>query len=257
MTKNNKPLILVVNDDGIHSKGIKVLSDAMREIGDVYVVAPDSNRSGASHAITLDKEIYINNLNNGLNEYTCSGTPVDCVKLAINKILPRLPDLCVSGINHGANHSINILYSGTAHAAIEGSIKGVPSIAFSHLSYSQSVDMSQFKSVILNLSLNVLKNKLPNGVTLNVNFPDLPIARIKGIRVSKQGDGNWIEDYKLKSSNDLVSYYWITGHFEDQKHQEDSDLWAAQNSFISIVPIVPHFTDLSAINSLKYLQYDF
>ena len=258
MTNNNKkPLILVVNDDGIESKGIKMLSNAMREIGEVYVVAPDSNRSGASHAITLDKEIYINNLNNGLNEYTCSGTPVDCVKLAINKILPRLPDLCVSGINHGANHSINILYSGTAHAAIEASIKGVPSIAFSHLSYSQSADLDQFKNVILNLSMNIIKNKLPIGVTLNVNIPDLPINKINGIRVSQQGDGKWVEDYKLKSSSKLLSYYWITGHFEDKKHEEGCDLWDAKNNYISIVPISTNFTNNSSINILKYLQYDF
>ena len=255
--KNIKPLILVVNDDGIDSMGIRTLIDSMKEVGEVYVVAPDSNRSGASHAITLDKEIYIKKIDKKINEFSCSGTPVDCVKMAINKILPRLPDLCVSGVNHGANHSINILYSGTAHAAIEGTIKGVPSIAFSHVSYDKSLNMNDFKQFIIKISLHVLKAKLPLGVTLNINFPDLPFRQIKGVRICNQGDGHWVEDYKLKKKNNLVAYYWITGHFEDKVHQKKSDLWAAQNGYISIVPIGLDYTDSGSISLFKFLEDDF
>ena len=136
MMSKNKPLILVVNDDGMFSPGIQLLSSVMREIGDVFVIAPTINRSGASHAMTLNQDIYIEKIEKHVNHFICSGHPVDCVKIGVNKILPRLPDLCVSGINHGSNHSINALYSGTLHGAIEGTIQGIPSISFSHLSYS-------------------------------------------------------------------------------------------------------------------------
>ena len=252
-----KPLILVVNDDGIDSMGIRTLIDSMNDVGDVYVVAPDSNRSGSSHAITLENEIYIKQIDKKLNEFSCSGTPVDCVKMAVNKILPRLPDLCVSGINHGSNHSINILYSGTAHAAMEGTIKGIPSIAFSHVSYDKSLNMNDFKKFITECALNVLKKTLPSGVTLNINFPNLPFKLIKGVKICKQGNGHWVEDYKLKKKNDLVSYYWITGHFEDQEHHKQSDLWAAQNGYISIVPIGLDCTDGNSIDFFKFLEDDF
>ena len=185
--EKNKPLILVVNDDGIESVGIRVLISVMRSIGDVYVVAPDSNRSGASHSMTLHKEIVIKNIDKQQYEFTCSGTPVDCVKVAFNKILPRKPDLCVSGINHGSNHSINSLYSGTLHAAMEATIQGVSSIAFSHLSYDQKTDLTEFNSFIKRISELLIANKLPREITLNTNFPDVPYNDIKGVRLCNQG----------------------------------------------------------------------
>ena len=167
----NKPLILVVNDDGIDSQGINFLKKIMYQIGDVYVVAPDSNRSAYSHSMTLNDSISIKQLNINLNEFSCSGTPVDCVKLALNKILPRTPDLCVSGINHGSNQSINGLYSGTLHAAMEANIHGVPAISFSHLSYNHIINFTPFTSFIYNISSKVLVDSA-EGVTLNINFPD-------------------------------------------------------------------------------------
>ena len=257
MIKKNKPLILVVNDDGIDSNGIKVLSDTMRDIAEVFVVAPESDRSGVSHAMTLDADIYINNVNEEKNEFVCSGTPVDCVKLAVNKILPKLPDLCVSGINHGSNHSINVLYSGTVHGAIEGTIQGIPSISFSHLSYSDNTDLNPFKEVIKKLSIQVISNKPSKGMTLNVNFPDVPFHQIKGLKICKQGDGYWKEDFKFKKHNAKTSYYSITGEFKTREINPGTDSWALANNFISIVPITIDFTAYDRLNVLKYLAYDF
>ena len=201
-----KPLILVVNDDGITSSGIKLLTAAMHEIGDVFVVAPNVNRSGASHSMTLHEDIFIQKIDKDFNYFICSGTPVDCVKSAINKILPRKPDLCVSGVNHGSNHSINSLYSGTLHGAMEGTIQGIPSISFSHLNYSENIILSPFKNVIKYISLKVLKQGLPPSITLNVNFPNTDFRKIKGVKLCEQGNGVWTENFKLIKKEDKEKY---------------------------------------------------
>tara|TARA_B100001142_G_C14307125_1_gene645211 strand:+ start:454 stop:1227 length:774 start_codon:yes stop_codon:yes gene_type:complete len=257
MIKKSKPLILVVNDDGFFSPGIKFLISVMNQLGDVYVVAPNSNRSGLSHAMTLDKDIYIEKIDSVLNHFICSGTPVDCVKIAINKILPRLPDLCVSGVNHGSNHSINALYSGTLHGAMEGTIKGIPSISFSHLSYSYNVDLSPFNKIVNDLVVKILKNGLPFGLTLNVNFPSIPFPAVKGIRICKQAKGYWSEEFKLTMKDDSKEYYNISGSFEHDAKDLDTDAWALENNYISIVPISIDSSALNNFNQLNYLQYDF
>ena len=190
---NKRPIILVTNDDGYLSQGIQFLIRVMREIGEVFVVAPESNKSGMSHAMTLYNDIYIEPVNDNNHDFICSGTPVDCVKVAVNKILPRLPDLCVSGINHGSNHSINALYSGTLHAALEGALQGVKSISFSHLSYEKNIDFTSFHNFIKTLSLNMLANNISNDVVLNVNLPDTMYSNVKGVRVCNQAKGKWIE----------------------------------------------------------------
>jgi len=254
----NKPLILVVNDDGIISNGISFLSSVMSELGEVFVVAPNQNRSGVSHAMTLDRDIYIEKINDKKNHFICSGTPVDCVKLSIDKILPRLPDLCVSGVNHGSNHSINSLYSGTLHGAMEGTIHGIPSLSFSHLSYSESIDLSGFKNFIKMFTLEILNSGIERGVTLNINIPDVDSAKIKGLKICKQGVGNWKEDFcKTRKVGDK-QYYSVTGKFNQQKNDLESDTWALENNFISIVPITLDLTSGKTIDSLKYLEkYDF
>ena len=166
----NKPLILIVNDDGIDSQGISFLTTLMREIGEVFVVAPESNRSGVSHAMTLHEDVCITEIKSEQNTFVCSGNPVDCVKLGLNKIVPRLPDLCVSGINHGSNHSINSLYSGTLHGAMEASIKGVPAVSFSHLSYGSNIDFSPFSSFIKNICKEVMTSQLSKNVTVQFSI---------------------------------------------------------------------------------------
>ena len=253
----NKPLILVVNDDGISSPGIILLKSIMREIGEVYVVAPQNNCSGYSHAMTLNQEISVHHTNTQKHEFACSGTPVDCVKLALNKILPYKPDLCVSGINHGSNHSINSLYSGTLHGAMEGTIQGIPSIAFSHLNYSERINLIPFKSVIKRISLEVLQQGFSPGITLNVNFPNIDFNKIKGVKLCKQGSGFWKENFKLIKKEHNKSYYRITGKFRYDKNDVNTDSWALVNKWISIVPISINCTVPMNFNELKYLEYDF
>ena len=256
MTKN-KPLILVVNDDGIDSSGIKLLTEAMHDIGDVFVVAPNVNRSGSSHSMTLHEDIFLEKTHKDFNYFTCSGTPVDCVKSAMNIILPRIPDLCVSGINHGSNHSINSLYSGTLHAAMEGTIQGVPSIAFSHLNYSERFNLTAFKTVIKRISLEILQQGLLSGVTLNVNFPNIDFSKIKGVKLCQQGFGFWTENFKLIKKEDNKTYYRITGKFQYDKNDLNTDCWALSNKWISIVPISINCTLPINFNALKYLEHDF
>ncbi len=171
-----KPTILVTNDDGINAPGIRALIDVMAEIGDVIVVAPDSPQSAMGHAITINSTLYLNKVsaeNAVITEYACSGTPVDCVKLAVNEILKKKPDLCVSGVNHGSNSSINVIYSGTMSAAVEAGIEGIPAIGFSLLDYAWNADFETIKPFIKKIALEVLTKKLPEGTILNVNFPKL------------------------------------------------------------------------------------
>ena len=237
---NEKPLILVTNDDGITAPGIRTLISIMNEIGDVVVVAPDSPQSGMGHAITVDSTLYCNpvTVDEGDQlEYSCSGTPADCVKLAVNEILNKKPDLCVSGINHGSNSSINVIYSGTMSAAVEAGIEGVPAIGFSLLDYNWDADFKQSKEFVKNITLSVLKNKLPEGIVLNVNIPNLKTEEIKGIKVCRQAHGLWKEDFDKRTSPLGKDYYWLTGKFENLDHGEDTDLWALENGYISMVPV--------------------
>lgn len=236
----NRPLILVTNDDGITAPGIRTLISIMNEIGDVVVVAPDNPQSGMGHAITVNTTLRCNpvNVDDGSQlEYSCSGTPADCVKMAVNEILNKKPDLCVSGINHGANSSINVIYSGTMSAAVEAGIEGIPAIGFSLLNYNWDADFEASKEVVRNITLNVLKNKLPEGVVLNVNIPDLNKEEIKGIKICRQALGNWKEDFDKRVSPQGENYYWLTGKFVNLDQGEDTDLWALENGFVSVVPV--------------------
>lgn len=249
-----KPLILVTNDDGITAPGIRCLIRIMNEIGDVVVVAPDSPQSGMGHAVTLNATLHCEpiNIDNGQQkEYTCSGTPVDCVKIARHEVLRRSPDLCVSGINHGSNSSINVIYSGTMSAAVEAGIEGVPAIGFSLLDYSWEADFEEARDYIKKIVLNVLKNGLPKGVVLNVNIPKLRKEEIKGIKICRQAQARWIEEFDKRTSPQGRTYYWMTGKFINEDSGDDTDEWALANGYISVVPIKFDLTAYHAINELE------
>lgn len=254
---SQKPFILVANDDGIHAPGISALVQVALKFGDVVVVAPDKPQSGMGHAITINSTIRIEKIDahKGAESWSCSGTPVDCVKMAINKILPRKPDLCLSGINHGANHSINIIYSGTMSAALEGAIEGVPSIGFSLLDYSINADFSGSSMIAEKIIGWVLQNGLSEGVCLNVNIPKLHADEIKGIRISRQARGTWIEELDERSDPSGRKYYWLTGRFENfEPDAEETDAWALANGYVSVVPAQFDLTAHQSIPQLNELQ---
>jgi 5'-nucleotidase len=251
--KTKRPLILVTNDDGITAPGISALVEVMKTLGDVVVVAPDKPQSGMGHAITINSTLRINKVNvyGVKEEYSCSGTPVDCVKIAINKILKQKPDLVVSGINHGSNMSINVIYSGTMSAAVEGAIEGVPAIGFSLLNESIDADFLTSKKFVKMIAKQVLENGLPKGVCLNVNIPKVKSDEIKGIKVCRQAKANWVEELDERKDPSGKSYFWLTGRFENyDKGKKDTDVWALENQYVSIVPTQ---FDMTAHDSIKYI----
>ena len=249
-----RPLILVTNDDGINAPGIRTLIAIMKDIGDVFVVAPDSPQSGMGHAITINSTLHSSRItpkDSEIIEYSCSGTPADCVKLAINELMPRKPDLCVSGINHGSNSSINVIYSGTMSAAIEAGIEGVPAIGFSLLDYSWNADFSQSKDFIRKITLNALNNGIPKGVVLNVNIPAVKKSDIMGVKICRQAKAYWVEEFDKRKNPLGQEYYWLTGKFVNKDQGEDTDEWALKNNYISIVPVEFDLTAHHAIQGLN------
>lgn len=237
----SRPLILVCNDDGITAPGIRTLINIVKELGDVVVVAPDSPQSGMGHAITINSTLRCDPhpvpAGDSHQEYACSGTPVDCVKMAVNVILPRKPDLLVSGINHGSNSSINVIYSGTMSAAMEGALESIPSIGFSLCDFSWDADFSAAEPYIKSLCLNVLKNGMPLGTCLNVNIPKNENDGYEGMKVCRQARANWEEEFDSREDPRGRPYYWLTGKFVNYDHGEDTDEWALQHNYISIVPV--------------------
>lgn len=249
-----KPLILVTNDDSIVAPGIRALIEVMKEIGEVIVVAPDSPQSAMGHAITINNTITLDKINLDKeieHEYSCSGTPVDCVKIAVHEILKRKPDLCVSGINHGSNSSINVIYSGTMSAAVEAGIEGIAAIGFSLLDYSWDADFEPFKKYVKKIALQVLEKGLPEGVILNVNFPKVKEEELKGIKICRQAKATWIEEFDKRTNPSGKEYYWLSGEFVNQDKGEDTDEWALHNGYISIVPVQFDLTAHHAISQLN------
>ncbi|EHQ42941.1 5'-nucleotidase surE [Myroides odoratus] len=249
-----KPLILVTNDDGITAPGIRALIDVMKEIGEVVVVAPDSAQSGMGHAVTINNTLTLEKVQIDAeleHEYACSGTPVDCIKIALGQILDRKPDLCVSGINHGSNSSINVIYSGTMSAALEAGMSGIPAIGFSLLDFSWNADFEQVRTFVKKITTQALEKGIPKEVVLNVNFPRLQTDEIKGIKVCRQAKAVWIEDFDKRLSPNGKEYYWLKGEFVNQDKGEDTDEWALRNGFISIVPV--HF-DLTAHHAINRIN---
>ncbi len=233
-----KPLILVTNDDGITAPGLRTLIRLMSELGDVVVVAPDKPQSAMGHAITVNNTLYVNehlkHKDGAKAEFSTSGTPSDCVKLALNELLDRRPDLCVSGINHGSNSAINVIYSGTMSAAIEAGIEGIPAIGFSLCDFKWEADFSAFEPFITKITKEALEKKIPNGVVLNVNAPKAKV--IKGIKVCRQAKSNWNEKFDKRTNPMGRDYYWLSGEFDLQDKGEDTDEWALSQGYISIVP---------------------
>lgn len=251
-----RPLILVCNDDGVFAPGIKALTEVMLELGDVIMVAPDSPQSGMGHAITISDTIKISNMSKEVDflKYSCSGTPVDCVKIAVNRLAPRRPDLVVSGINHGANASINVIYSGTMSAAVEGAVIGIPSIGFSLCDYSYEADFEPCKPFIKQIAENVLENGLPSGVCLNVNIPKT--NHLKGIKVARQAKAHWDEELDERKDPRGGTYFWLTGVFRNPDTGEDTDEYALSQGYISVVPTQFDLTAYEQLNTLKQrLEY--
>ncbi|WP_143304856.1 5'/3'-nucleotidase SurE [Chitinophaga vietnamensis] len=232
-------LILVTNDDGITAPGIKALIEAVRPLGKVVVVAPDSPQSGKGHAITIGIPLRLNQVElfEDVEAWQCSGTPVDCVKLARDKILHRKPDICVSGINHGANHSINVIYSGTMSAAMEAAIEGIPSVGFSFLEYSFDADFSLPVKVAREVTQRMLESDLPAGTLFNVNIPIVAEKDFRGVKICRQADAKWVEEFDERRDPHGKKYYWLTGEFKNRDTGEDTDVWALENNYASLVPV--------------------
>jgi 5'-nucleotidase len=253
----DKPLILVTNDDGIVAPGIRALVDVARSLGDVVVVAPDSPQSGKGHAITIHEPLRLKKVNvfDGIESWECSGTPVDCVKLAKHVVLKdRTIDLCVSGINHGSNASINILYSGTLSAAMEASLENIRSIGFSLLDHSFDADFEPAKPWVRRIMQYSMERPFKTGDLLNVNIPKQPLEAIRGIKICRQADAHWVEKFVEGRDPNGQPYYWLTGEFLNKDAGEDTDLWALENGYISVVPSMHDLTDYDVIEQLKPLE---
>ena len=254
MTKQEKPLILVTNDDGITAPGIRALIRLMNGLGEVVVVAPNSPQSGMGHAITIHETLRCESVTMDAGpqlEYSCSGTPVDCVKLAVHELLDRRPNLIVSGINHGSNASVNVIYSGTMSAAVEGAMQRIPSIGFSLLDYSWDADFSHAESYIKQLALDVLDQGLPEGVCLNVNIPMATDEPYNGLKVCRQTMGHWEEDFDVRQDPTGKPYYWMRGQFVDSDGGSDSDIWALKHHYLSVVPVQFDLTNHASLPTLR------
>lgn len=250
---SKRPLILVTNDDGITAKGIFSLQKAVLEFGDIVVIAPDSAQSGMGHAITISEPLRLEKKNyfEGVEAYSCSGTPVDCVKLGIYEVLHRKPDLIVSGINHGANTATNVLYSGTMSAAVEGAMEGIPSIGFSLYDFAPDANFDDAMQVVKKVVANVLKNRIPTGTCLNVNIPKVNVGELKGIKVCRQAHAFWEDRFDKRMDPFNKPYYWLTGDFVDQETSDDTDLYWIDKGYVSVVPTQFDMTAYKALDNLK------
>jgi len=251
MLKSKKPLIFVTNDDGIHAKGLSELIKGIRSLGEIVAIAPNRVRSGMSSAITASVPIrlFLEEEEEDLTLYSCTGTPVDCVKLGINKIVDRKPDLVVSGINHGSNSAISVIYSGTVGAALEASILGVPSLAVSLTSYSSS-DFAQAVKYGKWVAEKILENGLPSGRSLNLNVP--AIQEVKGLKVCTQTKGYWDKEFQTSQDPRGRSVYWLTGEFfNEEPENEQSDEWALSQGYAALVPLQIDMTAYPLLQTLK------
>ncbi len=237
--KKDLPVILITNDDGITAPGIRNLVEAVKDMGKIVVVAPDKPQSGMGHAITIGHPLRLNKVQvfDDIEAYQCTGTPVDCVKLAVDKVLHRKPDICLSGINHGANHSINVIYSGTMSAAVEAAIESIPSIGFSLLDYSIEADFSAARKYARMIVEKMLKTKLDKHTILNVNFPAVNDKLIKGVKLCRQAYAKYEEDFLERDDPHGRKYFWLTGEFVNFDKGKDTDVWALENNYVSIVPV--------------------
>lgn len=248
-----KPLILITNDDGVDAGGIRFLIDIARSFGDVVVMAPLHNASGTSMSFTALRPLRVNTVSEepGCCIYACDGKPVDCVKIALDHFCPRPPQLMLSGINHGSNSSINILYSGTMGAVLEASVSGVPSIGFSLLDHRADADFSATEPFVRGIIDEVLHNGLPDQVSLNVNFPVPADGHLKGLRVCRQSHALWADSYEKRVDPNGRPYFWLTGRFECDDCGPETDQWALENGYVSIVPTTTDHTDFRVLDVMK------
>ncbi len=253
-----RPLILITNDDGIAAPGIKALIEVASEFGEVVVVAPDAPQSGKGHGITISDPLRINSVSlfgDNIEAYECSGTPVDCVKLAVHVPLKnRKPDLCLSGINHGSNASINILYSGTMSAAMEAAMEGIPSIGFSLMDFSFDADFAPAQIYIRKIIKFALEKPLKSGQLLNVNIPKLALEQIKGIKVCRQAKGHYTEEFAEAIDPRGQKYYWLTGVFVSEDERADADIKALNDGYISVVPSIFDLTDEATMREIGGIE---
>jgi 5'-nucleotidase len=250
-----KPLILIANDDSIYSKGIRVLTEIMSELGEVVVVAPDTHQSGMGHAITLGEPLRVvktNDFGDQVQSYKCSGTPADCVKIGKHQILKdRKIDLVVSGINHGSNASIAVLYSGTMSAAIEAAMEGIPAIGFSLCDFASDANFSHCHDYIIKICNQVLVHGLPKGLTLNVNFPAFSSMPLQGVKVVKQANAIFRERFEERKDPYGKPYYWMDGDLFNEDLNNNTDLDALAENYVSIVPIKYDLTDYDKLKEMQ------
>lgn len=253
MENSNRPLIFVTNDDSLHAKGIASLIEVAQQFGEVVVIAPDKPQSGMGHAITIAHPIRLSrsDLFDGIEAYSCSGTPVDCVKLGVYEVLHRKPDLILSGINHGLNSSTNVLYSGTMSAAVEGAMEHIPSIGFSYDDFDSDADFSAPKHVAAQLIPKILKSGLPKGVCLNVNIPKGPVEALKGIEVCRQAYAFWEDRFDKRLDPYGKPYYWLTGTFDSREDATDTDLHFLDQGFATVVPTQFDLTAHQVLTEIK------
>lgn len=247
-------VILITNDDGVTAPGLTALVEAVKDLGKIVVIAPDKAQSGMGHAITIGyplRMVRVNYFGDNIEAYSCSGTPVDCVKLAVDKILHRKPDICLSGVNHGANHSINVIYSGTMSAALEAAIESIPSVGFSLLDYSLEADFSGPKKYARLIVDQILENPIDKHLCLNVNFPAVSADELKGVKVCHQAYAKYEEDFDERADPTGKKYYWLTGEFVNFDKSEDTDVWALNHNYVSIVPVQFDLTDYKLKEKLK------
>ena len=248
----NKPRILITNDDGIYSEGIYALWQAMNELGHTVVVAPNNEQSAKSHAITINNPIRVQEIKrkNGFKGYAVSGTPADCVKIAIKSLMNNKPDILISGINQGANLGTNLIYSGTVSAAAEGAMLGISSIAVSLASFKAN-DYKSARKVAIDIVKHAMKNNLPKGTLLNVNVPYCDENMINGFRITRQGNQNFLDEFEERSDPRQESYYWIKGKVVDEDISMDFDGKALSENYVSITPVHYRLTNESYLEELK------
>ncbi len=255
VVKGEKPVILITNDDGVTAPGILNLVEAVKDLGKIVVVAPDKPQSGMGHAITIGQPLRLHKVSmmEGVESWACTGTPVDCVKLAVDKILHRKPDFCLSGINHGANHSINVIYSGTMSAAVEAAIESIPSAGFSLLDYSIDADFAGARKYARMVVEKMMRTKLDKHTVLNVNIPALPPDDIQGLKICRQAYAKYEEDFMERKDPNGRKYYWLTGEFVNFDKGTDTDVWALANNYVSVVPVQFDLTHYAQKTKLEKL----
>lgn len=253
----NRPLILVSNDDGITAPGIRNLVEAVKHLGEIVIVAPDSPQSAMGHAVTISKPLRLDKTDvyGDILAYQCSGTPADCVKLAVDKVLHRKPDLMVSGINHGSNSSINVLYSGTMSAAMEAAIEGIPAAGFSLCDFAYDADFSLARKVATRVAQNILENGLAPATLLNVNIPKVKEEDFRGLKPCRQAVAKWREEFDERLDPNGRKYYWLTGKFINNDKGDDTDEWALANNYASVVPVQFDLTAHHCIPALNSWDY--